>query len=186
MSERRADAPSAGVIVVGGIGVLGVVAFVVALALGGGGRSTPGERVALVQADGGIAALAGRCKEQRVVAVEVRDGSLVRWRIESDKGSIARRYPVGGEPPLGFATAVPLEGELPDVVTVEATFDGPDGEERDAALRSPAPGSDVTLGDVAPPCGGSVQLGGTVLLFAAAAALVVGGYVLMLTRARRR
>lgn len=185
MSTRRADAPSTGVVVAGGIGVLVVLAFVAALALGGGSRSTPGERVALVSAEGGAEVLAGRCRDQRVVAVEVRDGPTVRWRIESVKGSIDRRYPVGGAPPLGFTTAVPLEGDLPPVVTVEATFDGPDGEERDAALRPVSAPEDVTLGDVAPPCGGSVDLGATVILFAAAAALVVGGYAVMLTRFRR-
>lgn len=184
MKQRRADAPSLGVVLAGGIGVLAIVAFVAALALGGGSERTPGEKVALLRTDAGLEVLAGRCRDERVVAVEVRAGDEVRWRVESDKGSIERRFPVGGEPPFGFRAAVPLEGPLPDEVVVAATFDGPDGELTDAALL--APGAGVDLGEAAPPCGGSVEVGATVLLFAAAAALVVGGYVVMVARLRRR
>src|SRR5207253_221662 len=105
--SRRApasDAPSLGVVVAGGIGVLAVIAFVGALALGGSSRSRPGDRVAVVRTLGpaGIAVLAGRCLDQRVTAVAVVDGGTTIWRIESRKGSIERRYVVGAPPPLGF------------------------------------------------------------------------------------
>lgn len=190
MSARRADAPSLGVVLVGGIGVLVVVGFVAALALGGGGRSTPGERVALVRADGpaGVAVLAGRCRDQRVSSVEVRGPSGVRWRLVSDKGSIERRYVVGAPPPLNVREDVPLTGELAGRVTVSVGFDGPDGEERDqgtyAVAAAGAEGE--ALGRISPPCGGAVDLGPTVLLFGAAAALVVAGYAVMLARLRQR
>ncbi|MCU1375037.1 MAG: hypothetical protein JWO68_2323, partial [Actinomycetia bacterium] len=124
--SRRPDAPSLGVVVVGGLGVLAVLAFVGAVAFGGTSRSRPGDRVAVVRATGpaGIAVLAGRCLDQRVTAVTViaSDGTTL-WRIESRKGSIERRYVVGAEPPLGFTSATGLTGRPTGRVRAEVTFD---------------------------------------------------------------
>jgi hypothetical protein len=179
------------VVVAGGIGVLAVVAFVAALALGGVSRSNPGDRVAVVRADGpaAIAVLAGRCLEQRVTAVTVlgSDGSTL-WRIESAKGSIERRYVVGAEPPpLGFREVTALAGRPTGRVRAEVTFDENDTTTVDARVVDVGDvrGQGHTLDEGAPACGGKEGPGGTTLLFAVGAAFVVAGYIGMLLRLRR-
>ena len=121
----RPESPSAAVVLTGGVAVAVVIGFVVALALGGGSRTTPGERVAVVAEDSpsGVTVLAGRCREQRVASVTVSTGGDVRWRVESRKGSIERRYPVGAEPPLGFEATVPFAGTLDGPATAEVVFE---------------------------------------------------------------
>ena len=109
--SRPPDVPSAGVLIAGAIGVLAVVGFVIVLSVGASPTDAPGSRVRLVRADApaGFAVLAGRCRDQRVLSVEVAsaDGATL-WRIESRKGSIERRYLVGAAPPLGFRDVVLL------------------------------------------------------------------------------
>jgi hypothetical protein len=188
--SRRPDAPSLGVVVVGGLGVLAVVAFVVFVAFGGSSRSLPGERVKVVRSGGpaGIAVLAGRCLDQRVTAVSVSgaDGSEL-WRIESRKGSIERRYVVGAPPPLEFHDVVGLVATPTGQVRAEVTFDDEGEPSADARVvdvdELPAQGD--TLEEGAPACGGHEGPGATALLFAAGALVVVAGYALMLTRLRR-
>jgi hypothetical protein len=125
MSERRADAPTLGVIVTGGVGVLVVIAFVAGIALGRTGEPEPGDRVGIGQVDEGLVVFAARCEDERVRAVEVRaPGGSPLWRIESDKGTIDRRFLVGGEPPPFFATVVELDGALPiGMLEAEVTVD---------------------------------------------------------------
>jgi hypothetical protein len=113
------------VVLAGGVGVVVVVAFVVAVALGGHTRQVPGDRVALVRADGpaGVAVLAGRCRDQRVRSVEVTDAEgAVRWRAVSAKGAIARRWVVGGDAPVDGTVEVRLVGELRGEVTATVAF----------------------------------------------------------------
>lgn len=188
MSPARADRPSAGVLLAGGVGVVAVVAFVAALAVGTQARETPGELVRLVRAEGpaGVAVLAGRCLDQRVLGVAVADADgAVRWRISSRKGSIERRFVVGATPPpLGFEVTQPLEGDLPGVVRATVVF-ARDGErrtdERSASVASLRSESDE-LAAGAPACGDDARPGATVVLFGLAAALVVAGYGLMVWR----
>ena len=183
----RGDAPSLSVLVTGGVAVAVVIGFVVALALGGGSRNTPGERVAVVADSGpsGVAVLAGRCREQRVMAVTVRTGTDVRWRVESRKGSIDRRFPVGGEPPLGFTVTVPFAGTLDGPAVAEIVFDRPghDPETDERTFdRATLPADDNRLDGAAPPCGDRNDLSGTVVLFAVGAAVVASGYLVMVGR----
>lgn len=190
MSPARPDRPSLGVLVAGGIGVLAVVGFVAALAFGTRTTETPGELVRLVRVDApaGVAVLAGRCLDQRVVGVSVADADgAVRWRITSRKGSIERRFVVGQPPPLGFDVAQPLEGELPGAVRATVAFER-DGERRTDARAAtvaslPAQADELAAG--APACGDDARPGATVVLFALAAALVVAGYGLMVWRRLR-
>jgi hypothetical protein len=188
--SRRPDAPSIGVVIAGGLGVLAVIAFVGALALGGTSRSNPGDRVAVVRADGpaGIAVLAGRCLDQRVTAVTLlgSDG-VTLWRIESRKGSIERRYVVGATPPLGFMRTTALSGRPTGRVRAEVTFDEDDTTTVDARVVDVGDvrGQGHTLDEGAPACGGHEGPGGTTLLFAVGAAFVLAGYVGMLLRLRR-
>ena len=171
----------------GGIGVVAVVAFVAALAAGSRATETPGELVRLVRADGpaGVAVLAGRCLDQRVVDVAVRDvDGALRWRVSSRKGSIERRFVVGAPPPLGFDVVQPLDGSLDGVVraTVEFERDGDRrADVRAAPVASLRPEADE-LAAGAPACGDDGRPGATVVLFALAAALVVAGYALMVWR----
>lgn len=184
--SRRADAPSTAVLLAGAIGVLVVLAFVAAVAMGGEARARRGDRVELISGEGpaGLEVLAGRCQDERVTAVELRAPSgPTLWRIASPKGSITRRYVVGGEPPFDFTTVAPLqplpEGPLEAAVEI-------DGDVVDTQVfQRPLPAE----GSAAGPCGRSQQLGGVVLLFAAGAALVVVAYGGMVRRwftARRR
>jgi hypothetical protein len=119
------DVPSLGIIVTGGIGVLVVIAFVAGIVLGRTGEAEPGDRVGIGRVDEGLVVFAARCEDERVRAVEVRaPGGPALWRIESDKGTIDRRFLVGGTPPAFFATVVPLDGSLPSgVLEAEVTVD---------------------------------------------------------------
>lgn len=189
--SRRPEPPSLGVVIAGGVGVLVVVAFVVALALGSSTRSTPGELVRVVPDDGpgGIAVLAGRCLDQRVRSVTVSDlDGTVLWHIVSRKGSIDRRYPVGGGAPIGFDVEQPLAQLPTGTVEAEVVFLR-DGEEvADARVvevhRLPAEGD--ALASAPPACPSDGGPGFTTVLFAVAGAFVVAGYGLMLLRYRRR
>ncbi len=183
MSAPRGDAPSLGVVATGGIGVLVVLAFVVAVVLGRNDTVSAGDRVAVVQADGpaGIAVLAGRCQDERVRAVEVRtpDGTVL-WRIESAKGVIARTIVVGAEPPpFGAVTVTPLQplpaGELEVVLTVDG--------ERDRERFDPAHLESADAPEA--PCG-QADLGLVPLLFVLGAAGVVGAYVGLVRRYLQR
>lgn len=129
MSAPRGDTPTLGVIVTGGIGVLIAIAFVAGIVLGRETRTEPGDRVGVTRVDGEVVILAARCEDERVRAVEVRTlGGAPLWRIESEKGTIDRRFVVGGEPPPFFLTVVRLEGlpatgELEAEVTVDEIVD---------------------------------------------------------------
>lgn len=175
----QADAPSTGVLLAGAVGVLVVVGFVAAVALGGEAQVRPGDRVELVSGEGpaSLEVLAGRCEDERVTAVELRapQGPTL-WRIASSTGSITRRYVVGGDPPFDFTTTAPLqplpEGPLEAVVEI-------DGETVDSETFVPPLAGE---GSAAGPCGRSQDLGGVVLLFAAGALLVVIAYAGMIRR----
>jgi hypothetical protein len=177
-------------VVAGGIGVLVVIAFVGAVALGGTSRSRPGDRVAVVAADGpaGVAVLAGRCLDQRVTAVTLigADGTTL-WRIESRKGSIERRYVVGAEPPLGFHAVTGLTARPTGPVRAEIAFDQDGTTTVDARVVDVGDlqGQGHALDEGAPACGGHEGPGGTAALFAIGAAFVVAGYIGMLLRLRR-
>jgi hypothetical protein len=176
---------------VGGFGVLVVIAFVGAVALGGTSKHSPGEQVAVVRSDGpaGIAVLAGRCLDERVKAVEVdgADGDLL-WRIESVKGSIERRYVVGARPPLGFHAVTALTARPAGRVRASVELEQGDTATIDSRMVDVAalPTQGQLLDGGAPACGGREGLGGTAVLFAIGAAFVLSGYVGMLLRFRRR
>lgn len=188
--SRRADRPSLLVVAASGFGVLVVLAFVLAVGFGGGTRSTPGELVRVVQADGpaGMAVLAGRCLDERVADVTLlgEDGAVM-WRIVSRKGSIERRFVVGGEAPLGFDVVQPLTGTPGGTVWAEVTFrrDGEESTDARSVAVADLPVQGEALGAGAPACGGDEGAGATAILFAVAAAFVVAGYVGMLLRSRR-
>lgn len=117
-----------------GVGVAAVVAFVAALAVGGRPSAPrPGDRLGLTRAgaEGAVTVVAVRCPSERVTGVELRrpEGEVV-WRIVSRKGSIDQRYPIGGDPPLGFRVDEPLDHPLPGgllVVTAHFSREGPGG-----------------------------------------------------------
>ena len=189
--SRRPDAPSGGVVLVSGLGVAAVVGFVVILSMGGRTQVSPGERVKVVAdpSRSGMAVLAGRCLDQRVASVAVRNADdLVIWRVVSRKGSIARRYVVGGSPPFGFATDVALFGRPVGVVRAEITFtqDGVDSHDvRAVDADRPLPAEGDELEGLPPACAADRGLHGTALLFAIGAGFVVFGYVTMLVRFAR-
>jgi hypothetical protein len=187
MSTRPAERPSLGVVLAGGFGVVVVVAFVAAVAFGARSRSTPGAHVDVVRGSGpaGMVVLAGRCTEQRVTGVVVRNaGGSILWQVSSAKGSIERRYVVGGDPPLGFSTVTPLRTRPAGRLLAEVHFDRDGAATSDvhAFDSSKVTSSRVTLGDAAPPCAATEGPGATAWLFAVGAAFVVAGYVGMLLR----
>ena len=145
----------------------------------------------MVRADApaGFAVLAGRCRDQRVLSVEVTaaDGPSL-WRIESRKGSIERRYLVGAAPPLGFRDVVLLHTKPSGRVRATVAFDRDGKTTTDTRVVDTAslPAEGDVLSRPTPGCGGHVGLGGATPLFAVAAVVVVGGYVVMLVRAVRR
>jgi hypothetical protein len=166
-------------VVTGGVGVLVVVAFVFGVALGRDRSPDPGDRLAVVAIEEtpGFAVLAARCEDERVRAVEVRvsDGETL-WRIESERGTIDRRYVVGQEPPpFGFETVTPLRsvrgGVLEAIVTVDDVTDSerfdPAALDDAAAVRAPCDSSDLDL---------------VTLLFAIGALGVVAAYAAMVWR----
>jgi len=189
----------------GGVGVLVVIAFVAAVALGGRSvAAEPGERIGVGRADaeGGLAVFIPRCDDDRVRVVEVAaEGGPALWRISSRKGSIDERYEVGADPaPLGFEVEVPLaETPAPGVeLTATASVAGEDGEVRDRLVFTPdgLPEEGVlTAGgtvDVASFQGRALaaaacpesrsDLGLTTIVFALGGLLVVASYGLMVGR----
>lgn len=150
MAEGRVDPPSLGMVAAGGVGVLVVVAFVAAVALGGRTQAGgPGGRVAVGRADGAgaVAVFVPRCRDERVTAVEVSEaGGRPLWRIASRKGSIDERYVVGATPPpLGFDVEVALRGPLPGSALVAAVTVEGEREVRDSVGFTTA---SVPVGDV--------------------------------------
>ena len=203
MADRQEAPPSLAMVAAGGVGVLVVIAFVAAVALGG--RTTaagPGERVGVGRADAGgaLAVFVPRCRDDRVTLVEVGDErGATLWRITSRKGSIDERYEVGADAPLGFEVAVPLRSGLPDeplLATVEVDGDG--GDVRDAISFRPGElppegvrtaGGDLGLTSfqgralAAARCPESrSDLGLTTVVFGLGGLLVVGSYGLMVSR----
>lgn len=182
MSAPRADTPSLGVVVTGGIGVLVVVAFVAAVVLGRETSAQPGDRVGVVRRDGRVEVLAARCEDERVRAVEVReqDGDVL-WRIESEKGTIDRRFVVGGEPPPLFVTVDRLEETdlLDRTLVAEVTVDDVvDGRPFDPADLEESDGFGLSCDDD--------DLGLVPLVFVMGAAGVVAAYGAMVARYVRR
>ena len=177
------DVPSLGVVVTGGIGVLVVIAFVAGVVLGRDASPQPGERVAVVRDDAGaIEVLAARCEDERVRAVAVQDtDGRDLWRVESAKGTIDRRFVVGGEPPAFFETTVALDEPLPasGLLVAEVAVD-------DVVDARPFDPADVDDGDG---FGLSCRDGGIGLvsvLFVAGAAGVVAAYGAVVARYVRR
>jgi hypothetical protein len=184
VSDRRGDAPTLGVVVTGGIGVLVALAFVGAVVFGRNSTVEPGERVAVVKSDApaGFTVLAGRCEDERVTSVDVHvvDGPVL-WRIESKKGVIDRSFGVGEDPPFGAATVTALQPMpapgtiLEAVIGVDGTLDG---EEFDPAHLEEADAPEA-------PCGGA-DLGFVPLVFVLGAAGVVVTYGTMVRRYLQR
>lgn len=180
--DRSAPAPSVGVVVTGALAVAVVVLFVVSLLFGSRSREEAGDRVAIVTSEesaSGFDVLVGRCEDERVRAIEVRDQRQAPlWRVESAKGSFERRFAVGVAG-FGFTEAVPLRGlpEGPVEVRV-AVGDVVDSEVVD--LRDVDGGASVGAS-----CGGS-SVGAVGWVFAVGAAFVVSSYVGMIRRGRRR
>jgi len=202
--EHRGPAPpSLAMVAAGGVGVLVVIAFVAAVALGGRTPAAgPGQRLGVGRADaeGALAVFVPRCRDDRVKVVEVAvAGGDVLWRIASRKGSIDERYEVGADAPLGFEVEVPLGSPLPDVPLVAAMgVDGEAGEVRDLLDFSrgavPEEGVVTAGGDVgvasfqgralaAADCPESrSDIGSTTVVFALGALLVVVSYFIMVSR----
>jgi hypothetical protein len=180
VNARRGDAPTLGVVLTGGIGVLVALAFVGAVVFGRNTAVGPGERIAVVRsgAPAGFTVLVGRCEDERVtsVSVGVVDGPTL-WRIESRKGVIDRSFPVGEEPPpFGAATvtafdSVPAGVRLVALVGIGRTGDA---EEFDPEHLESADAPEA-------PCGGS-DLGAVPVMFILGAAGVVVAYGAMVRR----
>lgn len=201
--HRGPPPPSLAMVAAGGVGVLVVIAFVAAVALGG--RTTaagPGERLGVGRADaeGVLAVFVPRCRDDRVKVVEVTGaGGDVLWRITSRKGSIDERYEVGADAPLGFDVEVPLGSPLPDVPLVAAVgVDGEAGAVRDQLDFSPGAvpeegvvtaGGDVGVASfqgraiAAARCPESrSDVGLTTVVFTLGALLVVASYLVLVSR----
>ena len=182
-----AERPSLGVVLAGGFAVVVVLAFVGAVAFGGSVHSRPGDQVDVVRGPGatGLTVLAGRCVDDRVTSVALADSSGADlWRVSAAKGSIERRFVVGGEPPLGFTELTPRRAPPAGVVRAMVTFERDDRQRVDARmvdLAHLAP-SAPDLGHAAPPCSHHEGPGGTAWLFAVGAAFVVAGYIGMVIR----
>ena len=164
------DRPSLAVVAAGGIGVVAVLAFVLVLALADMAVPSVGRRVDVARGPAGVVVLVGRCLDQRVTSIVVRNvsGSTL-WRYAAANGSIDRYYLVD--------VATPPEGP----VTVAVTFD------HGAAARATADLGSLPLDPGAPqgtplPCGGHRGIRPATLLFLAAALIVVGGYGTMVAR----
>jgi hypothetical protein len=166
------------VLATGGVGVLVVLAFVGAVVFGRNTTVAPGDRVAVVRAEGpaGFAVLAGRCQDERVRAVEVRvpDGPSL-WRIESAKGVINRAFVVGAEPPFGAVAVQALQALPPGVLEAELTVDDVVDRERfDPTRLDTADAPEAPCGDA--------DLGLVPLLFVLGALGVVFAYAAMVRR----
>jgi hypothetical protein len=179
VSSPRGDAPTLGVVVTGGIGVLVVLAFVGAIVFGRSAAVGPGDRVAVVSSDkapAGFTVLAGRCQDERVTSVEIHaPGGPPLWRLESAKGVIDRSFRVGGDAPFGAAIAVPLQPLPPGPLEAVITVDGkPDAETFDPAHLETAKAPEAPCGDL--------DLGLVPFLFVVGALGVVVTYVLLVRR----
>ena len=166
MSTRAERAPVV-VLLAGAVGVAAVVLFVVALAYEDLRVPSVGPRVTVVQGPAGAAVLVGRCLDERVTSVSLRnaDGAEL-WTTASPGGSIARRYAVDRPlPPQGPATATVhfAEGDQ-----VESPVD--------LGLLPLDPGGPT---GTPPPCEGQGLAPATVLV-GVAALVVVAGYAAML------
>lgn len=169
-------------VVTGGIGVLVVIAFVAAVVLGREGEPQPGDRVAVVRDNGAVEVLAARCDDERVRAVAVQDrAGRDLWRVVSEKGTIDRRFVVGGEPPPFFETVVPMDDPLPPsgLLVAEVTVD----DEVDARPFDPAHLDDSDGFGLS--CDGD-GIGLVGVLFTAGAAGVCAAYGAMVARYLRR
>jgi hypothetical protein len=166
-------------VVTGGIGVLVVIAFVAAVALGRDHTVAAGDRIAVVESKGPakLTVLVGRCDDERVDAVDVRsvEGAPL-WRIESADGSIARRFVVGEDPPpFGFVDVTKLGATLSGAYAAEVEIDGVTDREifdttkldQERAPRAPCDGNDI---------------GVVSILFILGALGVVGAYGVMVRR----
>jgi hypothetical protein len=175
------EVPSLGIIVTGGVGVLVVIAFVAGIVLGRTGEPEPGDRVGIGRDDQGLVVFAARCEDERVSAVEVRTpGGPPLWRIESEKGTIDRRFLVGGEPPAFFATAVALDEPLPaGALEAEVTVDDVvDARRFDPAALEEGESFGVSCDDSG--------LGLLPVVFVIGALAVIAAYVAMVSRYVRR
>ncbi len=189
-------------VVSGGVGVVAVVAFVAALALGTEVSDPPaGARLGVVGAEGpvGAAVVVPRCRSERVVSLAVRgeDGST-RWRIVSTKGSIDERYVLGATPPpFGFVAEVAPDLP-PGPLTVVVVLDAEPVDDVDEVTFDPATvpmsgvryqGRDLEAGEFEARAAAATDcqepgrdLGLVTWLFAAAALGVVVTYLMMLAR----
>lgn len=167
-------------VLTGGIGVLVVIAFVAAVAFGRDTTVKPGDRVAVIAAQGaphGFAILVGRCEDERVHDVELRTpGGPPLWEIRSAKGGIDRSFvPGDGTVPFGFETTTALQplppGPLEAVVKVDDSVDS----------RQFDPAHLEKTSSVGAPCG-SRDIGLVPLLFALGGAGVVLAYGAMVRR----
>ena len=166
-------------VVTGGVGVLVVVAFVAGVVLNRARGVEPGDRVAVVRAEGAelLEVLAARCGDERVGAVEVRvPGGPPLWRIESERGGITRRFVLGADPPpFGFATTTPLLPLPAGVLEAEVTIDGVVDVERFDPAR-------LGDGDTLRTSCDERSLGVVELAFVLGALGVVLTYLVMVTR----
>jgi hypothetical protein len=166
-------------VLIGGIGVLVVVAFVAAVAFGRDTTTKPGDRIGVIPARGtatGIAILVGRCEDERVHDVGVRvPGGAPVWHIRSDKGGINRSYVLGATPPFGFATTTPFTSLPAGPLEIDVTVD------RSTDTRTFDPAHLDDEGAVGAPCG-ERDLGVVPVLFIIGAIGVIVAYGVMVRR----
>ena len=166
----KPDRPSLAVVAAGGVGVLAVLAFVIALALNDMAVPSVGRQVELTRGPSGVVVLVGRCLQQRVTSIALQNANgTTLWRYTSPNGSIDRHF--------GVDAPTPPEGP----VTATVTFDrgAPARDTADLATLPLDPGAPI---GTPPPCAGHRGLRPATLLFVAAAVLVVAGYGLMVAR----
>lgn len=180
------EPPSGRVVVAGGLGVLVVIAFVSLVGAGARVRELPGDKVGLFRGDGpaGVVVLTGRCTDQRVRSVELLDGDASRWRVSSRKGTITRRWVVGGELPTGAVEEVAFVGPAPARMVARVGFVEEDGrvtvDEQQASLAGLE--EEPPLRGAAPACASDVGGGPVSWFFVVSGASVVAGYAVMLSR----
>lgn len=169
-------------VVFGGAGVLVVLLFVAGMALAGQGVDpAPGDRVAVAaDEEGSVVVAAGRCRDERVTMVALlSEAGEPLWRIRSRKGSIDRRYVVGGPPPLGFEEEVALErppaaGDA--VLTAVVEIDHEVTDQRPFRTADLEPSGEAACVETAD------DLVGATRLFAVGALGVVASYAVLVSR----